>query len=1090
MSKFKSFFIKNLELREKEVNIFILLFLHSFFVGWFIAFYFVSANSVFIVHYGSEHLPYAYILAGFMGYLISTLYSYLQKRVNSKTLFLTALLFMLVISLIGPLGLHHIDEKYLSAFVFIWAWPFISLSGIELGGLAIRFLNLGQVKRLYALFNMGGVLAAILSYFAIPFLKPLVGHIYYLLYIGAAGLFLGIIVLFWLYKVAGGEDVKVITKKDKHKKESKITFASLLKEKYFVWIFVSATLSMTMIYLVDFGFLSAVKAQISPDYVAQYLGIVFGALKVGELIISYYSRRLLSQYGVKVGLTSLPVISASLVLIAAIVGFTVGAQTVLFLAIMTLLKALERIIRRGLDDPAFNILYQPLPEDKKLAVQVRVGVVMQLAISIAGALLLLATKLLKTPEGFNLKLYPVFFLPILLVWVYVAFQLYKSYKAKIREILAEISKDKRRGTDRYQYGSEILKKRLKQAEVQVVQFSASVLSETNPKILEPYASSLLKDVQDNKFYKIVLRYVDPTWRKRLAKTIDQISSDKLSPEVKLITEQAKSVLDYTEITDEINEEQAHELLNSERIADRLKLIKYIHKRLYTPSDEVLLKLLDDRSKLVRISAINISHHNKSDAILRRLSEMLEDPGIRHIAGNALLDFGSLILPYLEEYFTKETSIDTLLKTIEILAKIGTKDAQEIILKQIDYPHREVQLAAIWGLFFCKFQANEQQKHIIRKKIEETVDNALWIYATIEDIYDQKGTLKLFLALEYEKELNLEILFLLLSFLYEPRIITLIQKNIVGKENIFALEIIDNFFDQDIKKIISPLFEDVSPAQKIKRLSKIFPQQRMNFDERLRNIILHDYNKIGTWTVAKAIELLGKQYKKKNIKTTALLHDYSDVKVWTEKNVQKVLEHIRKSDIPDEIFAALYHSDELIYSTAAKIIFDENPIKCFDYLSNMSPQKQKLMKILAHNGHLLQDKIKLLKRNHLFFQVTENHLTKLAQKSDVKLYSQGQDFDYSQFPEDVVILIVKGTLAFGATQFFHDNSIIVRGMNLDEFANSLTVEKDSTLLVINRKDFFNILISERELIIGILENTDHLYWVFGAERHHRLQDERG
>ena len=1080
LDKFKTFLIKNLELREKEVEIFVLLFLHSFFIGWFVAFYFVSANSVFIVNYGSQQLPYAYILAGIFGYLTSTVYSLAQKYVNSKALFLGALLFMFFISLIGPLGLHFVSEKYLSIFVFIWAWPFISLSSIELGGLAIRFLNLAQVKRLYGLFNMGGVLAAILSYFAIPFLKKAVPHIYDLLYIGAGALIFAIIILFWIYKVSGEqEDIKISVKQKQQK--PKISFISLLKEKYFIWIFLAATLSMSMIYLVDFGFLSSVKISISPDHVAQYLSIVFGALKVGELIISYYSRRLLSHYGVKLGLTALPLTISILTFLAIIIAFTLGVKAILFLAVMTLLKSFERIIRRGLDDPSFNILYQPLPEDKKLAVQVRVGVVMQLAIGIAGVLLWLANRILVTKNGFQLQYYPLLVFPLVLFWVYVAINLYRSYKEKIREILAEISKDKRRGTDKYQYGSEILKKRLVAEQKDLVDFSSIILSEENPKILEPYASAILKKYRDDFLFKIVLRSIDPTWRKRLAKVISQLLDYDVDEESKVIARRALMFLDYNDINQELSPEQAQQLLNSQDFRDRIKLIKHIHKKLYNPTEQQLLTLLDDRNKYVKIAAINLSPINKSDAIIRKLIDLLQDKHYRHIVANILLEFGSKVLKYLDEFFDTHADRLLLLKILEIYAKIGTKEAKQLLLKHLAYPDREVQLEAIWGLFFCKFQADEQTRPIIKKRIEHTVENLAWIYTTIEDIYDTKGTLKLFMALEYEKNLNIDVLFLLLSFIYEPRIITLIQKNIVGKEIIFALEIIDNFFDNEIKKLISPIFEDVAPSIKIKRLSKLFPQKRMNFEERLKDIILRDYDKISPWTISKAIEILGRIYKKANKRSSVTLHDYSDIVVWNKENIQKVLEIIRKSDIPDEIFAALYHSEEIVYSVAAKIIFEENPVKCFDYLSNMSPKKQRLIKILSHNGYLLPDKLKLIKRHPLFFNVTENNMINLAQDIGVLNLQKGQSIDFTDYTQDIVVIILRGQICDNTGNLFSNDQILVRGINLDYFIQSLDVIENSLVLVIGRADFFDGLISNRYLITEILESQNSFLHVFKTMR---------
>ena len=105
-------------------------------------------------------------------------------------------------------------------------------------------------------------------------------------------------------------------------------------------------------------------------------------------------------------------------------------------------------------------------------------------------------------------------------------------------------------------------------------------------------------------------------------------------------------------------------------------------------------------------------------------------------------------------------------------------------------------------------------------------------SSIEDLEDEKNTLKLIQALDLERQNNLEQLFLLLSFIYEPRIIALIQKNIIGKNTIFALEIIDNFFSQDIKQLVSPLFDDMSAIQKIKKLSHFFPQEKFSSGDRL------------------------------------------------------------------------------------------------------------------------------------------------------------------------------------------------------------------------------------------------------------------
>lgn len=1073
------FLTKNLELKEEEVKIFKLLFLHSFFVGWYIAFFFASANGEFIVNFGSKQLPYAYIAAGIAGYIVSSVYSYLQKKVNTKILFSSSLVFMFIIAIISRLLLNIVDIKILSAFVFIWAWPFISLSGVELGGLSLRFLNLIQVKRLYGLFNMGGVLAAIFSYFAIAFLKPHFGHIYNFLYIGAFGIIISIYILFRLYK----NNYDPIEDAAFRKEKQKTSLKDVIKDNYLVWIFVSALLSMMMIYITDFGFLSSVKANVAANQSAQYLALVYGLLKVGELIISYYSRRLLTNYGVKLGLTILPIFSTLIVLITAIWGFTIGAGLV-FMLLFTLLKSFERIIRRGLDDPAFNILYQPLADDKKLAIQSRVGIVMQIAIATAGAVLLLFTFILKENDNIKLQYFPALFVPLLGVWTFIAFKLYYAYKNKIKQTLSEIGKDKRRGTDQYQYGSEILGKRLNDEDYFSVTFSTNALSEINPKIIEPYAGKLLEKPINQNFVKIITKDIDPTWRRRLAKHTQELLENKnFSENVVKTIQHAAFNLDYTTITENISDQKAQELANSQKVKDRITLIKYIHKNLYTPKDELIVQLLEDSEKIVVLSTLNVCSNVKSNFIVEKIAKFLEIIEYRHIAANVLVELGgSRVLPVLEKFFKENVDIDVILKIIEIYAKIGTDNAKSLLLKHINYPNRDVQIAIIFALFFCKFQANEDQKPFIELKLMEYIDSILWIYATMLDIEGHPNTLKLFLALDNEKEFYFELIFLILSFLYDPRIITLIQKNIIGKDTIFALEIMDNFFDADIKKLITYIFDDIPASSKIKHFQNLYPQKKLSLTERLKDIILQDYDRLDPWTISKAIELLGKLHKKQVIdkKYDDQYLNYSEIKIWKKERILLTLERIRKSEIADEVFVALYHPDEIVYSLASKIIFDDNPIKCFDYLANMSSEKQKLMSKLSNNMLLIDDKVRILKKFPIFFNIPENILAQMAKICEINNYSKNSTFELFNENEEKIIFVVSGMVKFKETEenytIFAKNDVILRGVNIDDFATSLEVLNDAVICSFNRILFFNLVISNKDLTRFILSDNENKQWI--------------
>lgn len=1070
--RFKLFIIRTLELKPEEFPKFLLLFFHSFFLGMFIAFYFVPANSMFIHYFGYNHLPIAYIASGAVGYLSTLLYSWLQKRVSALNLFIVALLLMIVVTITGRIGLYYIeyfDEKWLSFFVFIWAWPFISLVGIESGGLAIRMLNLRQVKRLFSLINIGGVIASILGYLAIPFLMNFFSHSYDLLYVGVSGIFISLAILFIINK----QFPDTITKRIKeHVEASTLRFKNLMKERYFFLIFASATLSMTVIYFTDFGFLASIKAQSklldSPEVVSRFMAVVFGILKIGELVMSYFSSRILSKYGVKLGLIILPITSTVLVSLAAITGLLSSAQSILFFGFIILNKCFERILRRSLDDPSFNVLYQPLPEDRKLSIQTKVGVIMQLSIGIAGVVLLLSNELLRNEEGYQLKYFPLIFLPILVAWSSVALRLYNSYKQRIRQILKE--KNQQKEKDREVYGIEVLEKKLKSKDINMVEMSVAFLSETNPRALELYGVELLK-TENQTISKSILRNINPTYRQEFKYPIKSLIEKNDNDEIKILSKQALNYLDYGGVS-KLKPSNIEKLIESKAPEDKFTLIKYVYLK-HSALDELIIShLLDHENKVIKRSAIKLAGKRDISSLHKKLIRLLKIPEYSHIVSSTLLEIGERVTDELDNLFKKDTPTEILLKVIEIYAKIASPKTKSLLVSHLDYESREIQLEVIRALYYAGYQVNVKERNAIKKKLEEVVENILWAMVAINDLESEKNTLKLIQAIDLEREENMEILFNLLSFIFKPTTIDLIKKNIIGENTIFALEIIENFISQDIKQLIIPLFERISITQRMKRLHSYFPMQRMKFTDRLKDIIIRDYNKVDFWTRTKAIELLGRLHRRK--KKTDVKADETNYEtktyLWTRDEVMELLAQIRKSEMPDEIFACLYHSDELVYSTAAKIIYDENPIRCVNYLKRLPRHKQELIDMLKNQDekNLLNERVKLIKRVPLFFNIPENILVKLVKIFKTRLVPKKETITFEDDNgEENIFIVLRGKLMYehdGEEEIiFVKNDIIIKGHNIRYDANHLTAKMNALVLKGSRYEYFNRMVDEIDIV---------------------------
>ena len=250
-------------------------------------------------------------------------------------------------------------------------------------------------------------------------------------------------------------------------------------------------------------------------------------------------------------------------------------------------------------------------------------------------------------------------------------------------------------------------------------------------------------------------------------------------------------------------------------------------------------------------------------------------------------------------------------------------------------------------------------------------------------------------------------------------------------------------------------------------------QKLKFADRLKDIILVDYHRIDLWTKDKAIELLGKLHKRTKTTKTSTKSIKDTVMIWTREQATDILHAIRRTELPDEMFVCLYHPDELIYSTAAKIIFDEDPVTCVNYLKNLSSNKQQLISALESEvSNLLLERAKFLKRIHVFFRISENTLVKLAKVFMAAQLKKGNTVALTQNGSENIYILLKGKVVYkkpdGEEIKFSRNEIVVKGVNVEEDAKELTAKSKSVVLCGNRHEYFNLLYNQTEIVQYMFE----------------------
>ncbi len=203
--------------------------------------------------------------------------------------------------------------------------------------------------------------------------------------------------------------------------------------------------------------------------------------------------------------------------------------------------------------------------------------------------------------------------------------------------------------------------------------------------------------------------------------------------------------------------------------------------------------------------------------------------------------------------------------ILICGRIGGAQAICLLLDYRDYPDVEIRSQVLQVLSRRQYQAKNGERDKICQAINAEIAHATWILAVLIDIGDEEAVHILNNALNNALLQCQARLFWLLSFLYEPQSILRAQKNLTGavtgassdEKRAYALEVIDVLVSLELKTMLVPLFDTLSPTERLQRLNTIFPQQPRSCNQRLQEIITGSDAWVNSWTKACALHVIGR-----------------------------------------------------------------------------------------------------------------------------------------------------------------------------------------------------------------------------------------
>jgi ATP/ADP translocase/HEAT repeat protein len=1069
-------------LQPEESRLVGLLLLQYFCLGIAFNFTQTTAFTLFLTEFSAQTLAWVYLANAVIVSLLSAGYLRLSQRLTFRALLALNLGSLAALTLVFWLGLSVVPGAALVFTLPILFQLLINLGNLSFWPLAGRLFTVRQSKRLFGIVGSGQWLAIVITGFLIPTIVGWIGTVNLLL-LAVVGLVGALITMLVITREANraaatvnAAPEPVSNAPDEPQQDFKAWLTGLLRNRYIALMFALVTVWWLAFFLLDNLFYDRAAAQFpNPDQLASFLGIYLGGLGIITLLINFFvAGPVISRRGLRVSLLILPIGLAISVAFIAALG-TLGSALTLIFWITVIAKLLDMSVGLSIDLSARTILYQPLPAAVRPQVQtVADGIVQPFAIGLTGILLILLNALFTS--GTLALAYAL--LIVVIAWSFVAYRLGREYSPMLVRALAR----RRLSGVELSIGDAsslaILKEQLRSPHPAAIIYALNLLEEIEPDALAQALPSLLQHPAVEVRCEILERIA------RLKRT-DALSTIQIhlvaeqSPEVRGTAIEAcaalggvdalgPELLDYlADPTPAVKRgivigllqygraegavvasSQLFELIDSPRSADRVLAVQILSKVGFFSFYQPLLKLLSDSDVTVKRAALRAAGQLKYPSLWPLVIDMLRVPSLRSAATAALVAGGPRVVVELETAFARpDFDRVALARVAQICGHISGEAMLNLLKCQIDQPDARVRTEVLRALSRCCYQASPPEADGVVQRARAEAAYAARLLAVSIDCGDDPAVALLQAALADRVWLSGERVLYLLSFLYDPAVVLRARDNLrqgTPEKRAYALEVIDTLLPQSLKPAVLPLLDELTPAQRLHRLSGLFPETPRPRHERLRALIVDDLDAHDPWLQACALFSVGR---------LAPAGDGSA---------------IGREETAELIGQALTTTNPLVHQTAA------------------SAQQR----LIGHPGVNIMlstlERVIILKTVSIFAETPDEILAEIAAVAEEFEAPAGQTIFEKGERGDCLYIIVSGKVRVHDHERFFNylNERDVFGemavLDPEVRSASVTTEEDTRLLRVDEQALFEVMDEQPEVARGIIH-------VLSRHLRNRMQD---
>ena len=1036
----------------------------GFFMGIFLANYQIGSETLFLKVLGKDYLDVAFFTAGFLGIVTTSLFVTLQKRINYSSLVVSnAFIVFVFIAVIRYLFefIEYENEgggfSILPFVLFVMIGPITAITILGFWGVFGRMFDARQSKRIIGGIDTGQLTATIIAFFSIPLIirLPFVNDTYDLLFVSAIAAFGILVFTIWIIREY---NLDKVTKVESGEKVQKVKFFDLLKDKYLLLLSLFLVFSMGASVFVDYTFYTATETMFPEEQkLSDFLSFFSGTVMIMSFLIqSFVNDVIIGRFGLRVALMTMPAILVLFTIGAIISGHIYGYEIkteefLLFFMFTVSAKAFTASLKDALESPAFKLFFLPIDVKVRFDIQTRIeGVINQFATLAAGA----AQIGLGLLVFFKLIHFSYFIIGLAVIVAWLASKLFAEYKVTLRKTLEKQKEELSKLKARNEHSSlHALKSELKMKSESKVRNALRILEKLDPIEFEfallDQLDSRHVNIRKTAYLKLekFLSYGALGIIKSEAKTEGDTEATEIAHQT---VQELEKAADF-----ELTDVSIRKLVRSTNFESRMKGARLLSKLNDDKHIVYVLELLRDINPEVRSAAMATAGKIKRQEVWPVLIENLHLATYGNASTAALAHAGEVAFHNIDTSFYKTGQYkSTMFRIIQILGKVGGRQATELLWKKIDFPDKKIVSEILRSLSYIGFEARDFQAARIKIILESIIGDVAWNIKTLQDI-PQETPLDASIRQSFyeENKINSDNIFMLLSMIYDPHNVSLIKENIEAGTTdsvTFGMEMLDLFCEEELKPKLFPIMDNLKDDEKLAKLQNHYPPEHFqSYQDLLLQIINRDYNRVTRYT-----------------KALAMLR----------------VSRLKNAEISYDLVANLFNSDKLLLQTAAYAIYliDKEAYHLNTKRLRPSIKKELDRAILPpvylddeefQQDLLLIEKVILLKSLPQFSEIHGEVITYMAEALDeIKVKSSTKIIELGDKGSNTPLYIIRNGEVSISTPGEEDKLLVkdqLFGEKLllateESGFEALTVT-DCSLLVLRKEELFDLMAKHVDLV---------------------------